>query len=68
MIVHKLTSDVGQGYSGPKTGNGGQGIEPWTHKKIVLQGQGFKPWTYQKYIVYDHANDHTYARAYDHKN
>ncbi len=28
--------DVGQGYTGPKTGDQGQGVEPWTHKKIVL--------------------------------
>ena len=26
----------------------GPGIEPGTHKKIVLQGQGFEPWTYKK--------------------
>ena len=41
-------SDVGQGYTGPKTGNQGQGIKPWTHKKIVLHGQGFEPWTHKK--------------------
>ncbi len=23
----------------------GLGIEPWTHKKIMLQGQGIEPWT-----------------------
>ena len=40
-------SDVGQGYTGPKTGDQGQGTKPWTHKKIVLHGQGFKPWTHK---------------------
>ncbi len=40
--------DVGQGYTGPKTGNQDQGIEPWTHKKIMLQGKGIEPWTYKK--------------------
>ena len=43
-------SDIGQGYNGPKTGDQDQGIEPWTHKKIMLQGRGCKPWTYQKDI------------------
>ena len=46
-------SDIGQGYNGPKTGNQGQGIEPRTHKKIVLQGQGFEPWTHKKDFVQD---------------
>ena len=44
-------SDVGQGYNKPKTGNQGQQIEPWTHKKIVLHGQGFKPWTHKKIML-----------------
>ncbi len=26
----------------------GQGIKPWTHKKIMLQGQGIEPWTHKK--------------------
>ncbi len=39
--------DVGQGYNRPKTGNQGQGTEPWTHKKIVLHGQGFEPLTHK---------------------
>ncbi len=57
--------EVGQWCNRPKTGNQGQGIKPWTRKrlcckgrglncgttkKILLQGQGFKPWTYQKDI------------------
>ena len=25
----------------------GQGIEPWTHERIVLHGQGFEPWTHK---------------------
>ena len=36
--THSMVSslDVGRGYNGPKTGDQGQGIEPWTHKKIVM--------------------------------
>ena len=41
-------SDIGHGYYGPENRWSGLGIEPWTHKKIMLQGQGFEPWTYQK--------------------
>ena len=40
-------NDLGQGFTGPKTGDQGQGTEPWTDKTIVLHGQGFKPWTYK---------------------
>ena len=45
--------DVGQGYNRPKTGDQGQGFEPWTHKKIVLQGQGLKPCTHRKIVLQD---------------
>ena len=55
-------SNIGLGFSGPKTGNQGQGIETWMHKKIMLQGQGFTPWTYQNNCEYDRVQD----RSYDH--
>ena len=42
-----LMLDIGQGYTGPIKGNQGKGIEPWTHKKIMLYGQGFKLWTHK---------------------
>ncbi len=73
-------SEIGQGYTGPKTGNQGQGIEsgthkkimlqgqgikPWTHKIDCVQGQGFKPWTDQKDRLYDCAHDHSYNCVYE---
>ena len=58
IVILSLYLDVGQGYNGPKTGDQGQKIEPWTHNKIVLQGQVFEPWTYQKFV---HAIAHTIA-------
>ncbi len=45
-------SDIGQGYNGPKTGDQGQGIEPWTHKNIMLHGQRFKPWTHKNIVLH----------------
>ena len=72
LIDESQKFDLGQGYKWPKTGDQGKGIEPWTHKKIVLhgqgfepctsrkivlQGQGFEPWTNQKDHSYDHAHD-----------
>ncbi len=64
--------DIGQGYTGPKTGDQGQGAKPWTHKKIVLQGQGFKPWTHKKDYVqgqgfepWTDQKDRSYDRAPD---
>ena len=59
------------------------GIEPWTHKKIMLQGQGIKPWTNKKIMCKARGSNpgptkkivrtimHAiakYDRAYDHKN
>ena len=35
---------------GLKMGDQGQGIKPWTHKKIVLHGQGLKPWTHKNWL------------------
>ena len=34
----------------------GPGIEPWTHKKIMLKGQGIKPWT--------NKNDHVQGQGF----
>ena len=39
--------DIGQGYTGPKTGDQGQGIDPGTLENIMLHGQGFEPWTHK---------------------
>ena len=65
-------SDVGHGYTSPKTGDQGQrtepsnhkkimlhgqGVEPWTRKIDRVQGQGFEPWANQKDCSYDRARD-----------
>ena len=39
----------------------GQGIEPWTHKKDRVQGQGFKPWTGWKDCSYDNARNRMWS-------
>ena len=48
----------------------GPGIEPWTHKKIMLQGQGIQPWTHKKDCVqgqgfepWTDQNDRSYNHA-----
>ena len=65
-------SDIGQGYTRPKTGDQGQGTKPWTHKKIVLHGQGFEPWTHkidrgqgQGFEPLTDQKDHLYNHALD---
>ena len=67
-------NDVGQGHTGPKTADQGQGIEPWTHEKIMLHGQGFKPWTHKNrsparpwFEPWTARKDCSYNRARGHK-
>ena len=74
MYYSAWPSDGGQGYSGLKTGNQGQEIEPWTHKKIMLQGQGLKPCTHRKIVLqgqgfepWTDQKDHSYDCARDGK-
>ena len=65
-------SDIGHGYYGPENRWSGPGIEPWTHKKIMLQGQGIEPWTYKKdcmqgqeFEPWTEQKDRSYDRARD---
>ena len=65
-------TDIGQGYTGPKTGNQEQGIKPWTLEMITLHGQGFEPWTHvidrvqgQGFEPWTDQKDCSYDRAHD---